>query len=132
MVCLAAGRTTCAVFQNSASVGLASGSRSMARRICVSVRESRRFQSVLALAEGLPVNFSFIPLCSPRRNDPAFRLRHIGVNHCDLSAVHNSNGVHANLAVVEAVINSFHRASLEDPDRVLKHDSMKSNVAPVL
>ena len=61
MVCFGAGMTTRAFFQNSGSVGRASGSLSMARRIWRSLSERRRFQSVPFLTEVFPVQSSVGP-----------------------------------------------------------------------
>src|ERR1039458_10263741 len=88
MVCFGRGNVTFAFFQKFASVGRASGPASIALLISLSLNESRRFQSVVPpLAEALPVCRSFMPFCPPCRNDPAFGLGNIGVNHRNLKAV---------------------------------------------
>src|SRR5260370_41106027 len=102
MVCFAFGMATCAFLQNSASVGRASGSLSMARRICRSLRDRRRFQSLPSLTKGLPVCFSFMSFRPQGRNDSTLGPRHIGADHCDLNAIYDADGVYANLAVLKA------------------------------
>src|SRR5437016_10188613 len=102
MVCFGRGNVTFAFFQKFASVGRASGSASIALLISLSLNESRRCQSVLPpLAEALPVRCSFMPFCPPCRNDSAFGLGNIRVNHGHLKAVHDSDRVHSKLPIVE-------------------------------
>src|SRR5712692_4373651 len=132
IVCFRAGTTTLACFQNSASVGRASGSTAMARRISRSVIERTRFQSVAGLAEALPIGFSFMALCPPRRDDSALLVGYIRVNHRDLDAIHNTNGIDSKLTVVEAVVRTLQRGPLEDPDGVLETDTMQRDILPAL
>src|SRR5665811_1515090 len=96
MVCFEAGITTRAFFQNSGSVGRASGSLLTARRTWWSLKERRRFQSVPSLTEVFPVRFSFMSFRLPCRNDSTLSRGHIGEDHRNLDAVYDANSIHAN------------------------------------
>lgn len=125
MVCFGRGNVTFAFFQKFASVGRASGSASIALLISLSLNESRRFQSVLPpLAEALPVCFSFMPFCPPCRNDTAFGLGNIRVNHGHLKTVRDADRVDSNLPIVEPVVHLLQRWAVENPDRILERNSM--------
>jgi hypothetical protein len=76
------------------------------------------------LAEDFPIRFAFMPVCPPRRNDSTLSLRHIGVDHRDLNAVYNADGIHADLAVLKAIVHLLKRGPLKDQDGVLKRNAM--------
>src|ERR1035437_490187 len=132
MVCFGAGMTTRAFFQNSGSVGRASGPPSMARRSWRSLRERRRFQSVPFLTEVFPVRFSFMSFRLPCRNDPTLSPGHIGEDHRDLNALYDANGIHANLAVLKEIVHPLKRGAFKDLHGVLERDAVAGNVTSIL
>src|SRR5277367_3380316 len=136
MACLGCGKTTLASLQKLASVGRASGSFSMAFLISRSLNERSCFQFVGvfadALGDALPVGFPFMLFCPPCRNNPAFGLGHLGVDHRDFKIVYDPDGVDSNLAVVKAVIHLLKRGAFENPERIFERYSMARKVAAVL
>ena len=56
----------------------------------------------------------------PRRDDAPFVVVFILVNHRNFQAVHQANRMDASLAVVEAVINFFHRWPIKNALRILE------------
>jgi hypothetical protein len=52
--------------------------------------------------------------CLPRRDDSAFSPGYIGEDHRDLNAIYDANGIHANLAILKAIIHSLKSGALED------------------
>ena len=56
----------------------------------------------------------------------------VGVDNGDLDAIHEAYGVHSHLAIVEPVINSLYRWTIEDTRSVLKGDGVPSDVGLVL
>jgi len=64
-------------FRKSLSVGRASGSVSIARRIWRSVRARTRFQLLPSLADDIPLRFSFISLYPRGRDDSTLVAGHI-------------------------------------------------------
>src|SRR5947209_7934532 len=125
--------TTRAFFQKASSVGLISGSSTTAAWTSSSVMPRRRFQSVTALAfEILPIVSSLMRLRSPCGNDVSLVLVTVGVDDGDLDAVHQPDSVDPDLAVLEPVIHSLDRRSLEDPGCIGQPDCMPADVRNVL
>jgi hypothetical protein len=50
----------------------------------------------------------------PGRNDSTLGSRHVGVDHRDLNAIYDADGVHANLAVFKAIVLLLKRGAFED------------------
>src|ERR1039457_347989 len=91
-----------------------------------------RFQSVRSLTEVFPVRFSFMSFCLPRRNDSTLGPGHIGEDHRNLNAVYDANGIHANLAVLKAIVHSLKRGAFEDLHGILERDAVAGNVTSIL
>lgn len=73
-----------------------------------------------------------MPFCPPSRYNSPLSPRHIGVDHRDLNAIYDANGIHANLAVLKTIVHSFKRGAFEDPDGVLERNAVLGNVPPIL
>ena len=67
----------------------------------------------------------------PRRDDAPFVVVFILVNHRNFQAVHQANRMDASLAVVEAVINFFHRWPIKNALRILESDPMPDEIAAI-
>src|SRR5947207_13122221 len=115
-ICLRAGQTTLAFFQNFSSVACASGSAAIPLRISVSLMRRRRSQSVLpgGLAfDVLPVVAPFVRLRAPRRDDASFIFAPVRIDNSDFQAVDQANCVYPYLAVVGASIDRLNRRSFK-------------------
>src|SRR5208283_1990349 len=71
-------------------------------------------------------------LRTPSRDDASLVVFPVAVNHRNLQAIHQSDGIHALLAVCESVINSFDRRPLENPRRVFERKPMQRKVPAIL
>jgi hypothetical protein len=69
--------------------------------------------------------------CLPRRDNSTFSPGHIGEDDRDLNAAYDANGIHANLAVLKAIVRSLKRGAFEDLHGILKRDAVAGNVASV-
>src|SRR5712691_3128917 len=126
------GSTTFAFFQNSSSVVWTSGSASMPLRISASRRRRSLFQSVPPLAFGvLPEVASFMWLRSPCRDDAPLVIVFIGVIHRDFQAVHKTNGIDSDFAIVETIIDLLDSRPFENPLGIVEGNSVPRNVAAV-
>jgi hypothetical protein len=67
----------------------------------------------------------------PRRDDPSFVFVFICVNHRNFQAIHQANRIDSNFAIVETVINSLHRRSIENPLRVFERDPVPDQIAAI-
>jgi len=56
----------------------------------------------------------------------------VTVDHRDLDAIHKSDSVDPHLAIFETIVGPFDRRSVEDSRRILKCNSMPTNVGEVL
>ncbi len=140
-ISLGTGMTTLAFFQKAASVGWASGSARIPRRISAGVIRRSFSQSVplLRLREGasgfdvLPVAPSLARLRAPRRNDaPLVICFSVGINCCYFKPVNQPDGIDSILTVVKSVIRSFDRWAFEDPDCVFESYVVKREVVAIL
>lgn len=66
------------------------------------------------------------------RYDPPVPAGLLGVNHCDLDAIRDADGVGSDLIVIEPIIRFLEGGTFEDPDRLFERDSMTRHVAQVL
>jgi hypothetical protein len=69
--------------------------------------------------------------CTPSGDNTSLVIP-VGVDHRNLQAIHQSDGIHPTLAIVETVIHSFKGRPLENPRRVFECNSMQFEVAAVL
>ena len=105
---LARGHTIFASFQNRALVARASGSDSTPLRMVAAVARRSLFQSVVRLTfDALPVSTPFVRFRAPCRDNPSFILAPVRVNNGYFEPIDNADRVHANLAVIEAIVNLF-------------------------
>ena len=58
-------------------------------------------------------------------------MGHVRVDYGYLNSVHNSNGVNANLTIIEPIILVLQRGFFEDLDRVLERNAMTGNVPAI-
>src|SRR3974390_144573 len=91
--------TTRAVFQKFESIGWPWASASIAARICSSLSDLTRSQS-LRIFDGAPVRFSFMSLRLPSRDDAPLIIGNIRVNHGDLDTVCNADSINAGFVTV--------------------------------
>src|SRR5580704_3128532 len=92
-----------------------------------------RFQSVAgSLFEMAPEVSSFMGLGPPGRYEMSLVGFTVGIDHRDLDTIHKSDSVDPHLAIVEAVIGSLDRRSVEDSRRILKGNSVPTNVGEIL
>lgn len=61
-----------------------------------------------------------------------FSVIAVGVDHRDLNAVYQPDGVNARLPIIETVINSLHRRALEDKSGVLESQAVTPDIDAVL
>src|SRR5205823_371343 len=128
------GHTTVAFFQNSSLVARASGSDSIPSRISASLMRRSLFQSVPVPRlefDVLPVVAPFMRFRAPCRDDSSFAILSVRVNYRNLQAIHKTDGVHPDLAIVEAVIDPFNSRPLENPLRILERNSVQCDIAAV-
>src|SRR5262252_3168550 len=126
------GITTLAPFQNSSSVGCTSGSASIPFRISASLMRRSLSQSVLLVFEALPEVASFLRRGSPRGDDAPRVIVFIRVDHCDFYAVHKTDRVNSDFAIIETVVNLFDGRTIENSLGVVESNSVSRNVAAVL
>jgi hypothetical protein len=69
--------------------------------------------------------------CLSRCYDAPLVIASVCADHCDFHAVHKANGVHADLALIETVINPFDGQPFENPLCILEGDSMPSKILTV-
>src|SRR5580700_826691 len=139
-IVLGTGMTTFAFFQKAASVGWASGSARIPRRISAGVRRRSFSQSVpfAPLRRGrsgfdvLPILPSLARLRAPRRDDAPLVFFPVGINYCDFQPVDEPDGIDSILAVVEPVIRTFEGRAFENPNCVFEGNAPRLPVAAVL
>src|SRR5580692_6236101 len=106
-----------------------SGSSVIAACISSSVIVRKRFQSVAGSPfEVAPEVSSFMRFGPPGRDDAPLVGFAIAVNHHNFEAVHKTDGVHPQLAVIDTIIGPFDRRPIKDPRRILKRDPVSTNV----
>jgi hypothetical protein len=70
-------------------------------------------------------------LRSPCRDDAPLVIIFVRVDHYDFQAVHETNGVDSNLAVVETIVDLLDGRPLENPPSVVEGNSVPRDVAAV-
>src|SRR5712671_1312411 len=138
---LGTGMTTLAFFQKASSVGWASGSARIPRRISAGVIRRSLSQSVPLVPlrktpsgfDVLPVRPSLARLRAPRRDDaPLVILFSVGINYCYFQPTNQSDCIDSILTVVKSIIRDFDGRTFENPDRIFESNSTQLTVAAVL
>ncbi len=80
----------------------------------------------------LPVISRFMGFGPPSRDDATFIVGPVGIDHCNLDAVHQTDGVDPDFRIDEAVVFPLDSRPVEYAFRIVEGNAMPPNIDRIL